>query len=113
VIQDNPYQSPSQASGAPRGADRSRPHSTLCGQAKLALLCVLAQALLVVYVTFFLWLVPDWFRGVQNAVVISTTLCGLPCGVSAALHRGMANRAIGILGATWFAFLIVLAFATR
>jgi hypothetical protein len=83
--------------------------SPLHPDAVAMLVCLGVQLSVVVYVTLFISLVPDWFMGLQNLIMIVTTAAGAGCAVGSVRQRGWINRGVGIAGVIWFGFLITLA----
>lgn len=85
---------------------------SLCSDAKAMLVCLGLQATLILYVTVFISLVPDWFTGLENLIIIGTTAVGAGCAVGAARKRGWINRVVGTVGILWFGFLVAFAAVT-
>lgn len=81
---------------------------TGCAQAKIVLTCLAVQAVVIVFVTGFLSLVPDWFMGVQNFLAITTTGLGFVCAVTSLRTSGAVNRSIGTVGLLWFGFVLMM-----
>lgn len=90
--------------------DKESEPRPFCFDSVATLICLAVQLALALCLTVFLDLIPDWFGGLQNLIVVTTTALGGGCAVGAVRQRGWMNRGVGIIGIIWFAFVITLAF---